>query len=188
MFLKKGKLRFRLSSSSSDVSQQDTSRAEEPGTKHPFSKFLDEVTASVLHPIGQSKTNKKYDGKAKEGLQYSAKSLDDVHRMRNSTKWKEAAPCRGYYETDTGDRRMDYARQPMSMSQTKKLSNDSFFHGSLSSKSGSLCRIAGAYDDGDLPVYSHTFITEGPDMVSSSWIVLMSLYPMVDESKVRICS
>ncbi|KAM3919135.1 brain-enriched guanylate kinase-associated protein isoform 5-T5 [Leptodactylus fuscus] len=65
---------------------------------------------------------------------------------------------------------MNYNHQELSMSQTKNSFNNepTFFHGSVSSKIGSLCRLDGAYDNGDLPAYSHTFITEGPEMASAA--------------------
>ncbi|XP_071972292.1 brain-enriched guanylate kinase-associated protein isoform X5 [Engystomops pustulosus] len=194
MFLKKGKLRFRLSSSSSDVRQQDTLnvRAEENGTKLRFSKFLDEVTASVLNPISQNKTDwktcRKTDGKDKETLKYSTKSLDDVHSTKSSTKWREDATCRGYHETDKGFRRTDYPLQGLSMSHNKNVfNNDSaFFHGSLNSTTGSLCRLDGGYNNGDLPVYSHTFITEGPDMASAAEMEKISLQDQKEELQKRL--
>ncbi|XP_066428502.1 brain-enriched guanylate kinase-associated protein [Eleutherodactylus coqui] len=194
MFLKRGKLKFRLSSSSSDVSQQDAVnfRAEENSTKLQFSKFLDEVTASVLNPICQNKadlrTGGKTSGKAEETLKYSAKSLDDVHRIKNGTRWKEDATCSGYHEGDRGDRRMDYSRQALSMSHTKNVFNNdpTFLHGSLNSKSGSLCMLDGAYDNVDLPVYSHTFITEGPDMASAAEMEKISLQDQKEELQKRL--
>ncbi|XP_072283542.1 brain-enriched guanylate kinase-associated protein isoform X3 [Pyxicephalus adspersus] len=175
MFLrnKRGKLKFRLSSSSSDISQQSQEPSslgtdrEEGRSKVQFSKFLDEVTTSILNPIHQKPFDTK---KGKDTLKYSAKSLDDVHRLKNGTKWKEDAVRKDYLETDTGGVRINDSSHAISMSQVRKVaeSDAGFFQGSLTSKrvvSGSLCKLDGAYEN-DFPMYTRTFLTEAPNMAS----------------------
>lgn len=170
MFLrnKRGKIKFRLSSSSSDISQQSqetsnlNSAREDSRHKLQFSKFLDEVTTSVLNPINQ----KSFDGeKCKDTMKYSAKSLEDVHRPKNSTKWKEDAIHKDYLVTDKSGVRMEE-----SMAQARKVldSDTGLFQGGFTSRrvvSGSLCKLDGTYEN-DFPMYSRTFITEAPNMVS----------------------
>ncbi|OCT64956.1 hypothetical protein XELAEV_18041197mg [Xenopus laevis] len=177
---KKGKNRYRLSSSSSDVSQQSPNRAsvctskEQSSTKLQFSKFLDEVTASVLNPASNKASS---PGKYKGELKYTAKSLNDIHRTKNSTSWKEDALCNACLETDTDCMRIADSFHAISLSETKKVLNidANYFQDILPSRH-TLTLIV---DQQDMPSeknelteynYNSNFITEIPDVGGIIWL------------------
>ncbi|XP_075471183.1 brain-enriched guanylate kinase-associated protein isoform X2 [Ascaphus truei] len=175
MFLRQKSGKMRMNSPSLDLRQQNQSSStlcagEETCAKLHFSKFLDEVTASVLNP----KNPKAFcAGKSKHALKYSAKSLNDVHRTRRSTNWKEDPVFKDCLETDTEWVRIDDAFEIKSMAESEKVLNinPKFLQHNMPLKhkvQECLGREDPVSQSNDLPDDNPPFITESTNMASAA--------------------